>query len=367
LNRPFNSAVDIVYLWVNGSDPAWRDKRRNAAKRLDAQGMRGLAPFSNVEGRYRDNEELRYSLRALERFFPHHGQVYLVNDGQVPDWLAATPRLTVVDHRELIPTACLPTFDSVNIESYIHRIPNLSERYFYLNDDVFFGAPVRVEDWFWEHGTYVAWSQDAAVSDGPLRPDANSLENASRLSKQWLDAHPGPLEAGPYRHTFRTFAHAPRPMCKSVVQALEIQAPDLFAQVRSTVFRVWDKPTIVSDFILRWSLSRGLARLRDYDYRYVATGLAGTSDELSELVDACGALDFFCINDTTDNAHDHDTRLARVRDSLECMFPVQSCFERVGALPQRRRRHPTRTGWTAPGHRVPLNLETHLKLTHEHL
>ena len=35
-------------------------------------------------GRFRDNDELRYSLRALERFFPEHGHVYIVTDAQVP-------------------------------------------------------------------------------------------------------------------------------------------------------------------------------------------------------------------------------------------------------------------------------------------
>ncbi len=60
----------------------------------------------------------------------------------------ASDRLTIVDHRALIPHDALPTFDSGHIESYIHRIPGLSERYFYFNDDVFFGAPVHASDWF---------------------------------------------------------------------------------------------------------------------------------------------------------------------------------------------------------------------------
>ena len=53
--------------------------------------------------------------------------------------------LPVREALELIPAQALPTFDSGNIESYIHRIPGLSERYFYLNDDVFFGAPVTLD------------------------------------------------------------------------------------------------------------------------------------------------------------------------------------------------------------------------------
>jgi len=181
-SRAADTAIDIVYLWVDGSDPVWRAKRHAAALCLGAAESQMLAPFGNVEGRFRDNGELRYSLRALERFFPGHGQVYLVTDGQTPPWLRSTSRLTVVSHQDLLPANRLPTFDSGNIESYIHRIPGLSERYFYLNDDVFFGAPVRLDHWFWPGGFYAAWSDDPAVAKDPMRPEDNSLPpHASHL------------------------------------------------------------------------------------------------------------------------------------------------------------------------------------------
>ena len=295
-----------------------------------------MAVYGNVEGRFRDNDELRHSLRALQTFFPAHGHVYIITDGQTPEWLRATAGLTVVDHRDLIPEAHLPTFDSGNIESYIHRIPNLSERYFYLNDDVFFGAPVRVSDWFWAGGVYAAWSDDAPVTDEPLRIDATSLENGCRLSSQWLKSkfeQPATsvewaLHVAPsYQHTFRTFAHSPRPMLRSLLYELEAQAPDMFSRVRSTVFRTWDKPTIVSDFVLRWALAYGVARIRDYSHMYVSTGDADKSTQLDTLAASRGLVDFFCINDTTDDAEVLDPRLARVRHTLQGMFAVPSRFE----------------------------------------
>ncbi len=337
--------VDVVYLWVNGNDAAWRAKRQSAARRLSADGEAALAPFSNVEGRFRDNDELRFSLRALERFFPDHGHIFVVTDGQTPEWLARTANLTVIDHRELIPSQCLPTFDSGNIESYIHRIPGLSERYFYLNDDVFFGAPVDLNDWFWDKGVYVAWSNDAEVTDEPLRPDSTSLENGSRLSNSWLMAkaetqacmahsighsfermHGRELDTH-YQHTFRIFAHAPRPMLKSILFELEHEAEDLFERVRSTVFRQWDRPTIVSDFVLRWMLAHGIAKVREYSHSYVSTGLASHRQELKHLSARFGALAFFCINDTTDDAQMDDPRLKDTREMLQVLLAEPSNFE----------------------------------------
>ena len=334
--------IDIVYLWVDGNDDKWRQKRQKAAQQLSARERSAMAPFSNVEGRFRDNDELRYSLRALETFFPGHGHVYVVTDGQTPQWLRDTPGLTLVDHTELMPSDCLPTFDSGNIESYIHRIPGLSERYFYFNDDVFFGAPVRVSDWFWPGGVYIAWSDDEAVTDEPLAEDATSLINACRLSAQWLknratrpaDESEWALRMAPqYEHTFRTFAHSPRPMLRSLLYELEAQAPEMFIRSRSTVFRAWDKPTIVSDFVLRWALAHGVAKVRDYSHLYVSTGDADKTTQLVELAASRGCMDFFCINDTTDDALPLDPRLTMVRATLQGMFAAPSSFE-VSTLPR---------------------------------
>ena len=333
--------IDIVYLWVDGNDPAWRAKRRAAADRLGSGQRAAMGLHGNVEGRFRDNDELRYSLRALERFFPAHGHVYLVTDDQRPAWLQPSDRLTVIDHRSLIPAAALPTFDSSHIESYIHHIPNLSEQFFYLNDDVFFGAPVKLADWFFDGGVYAAWSDEPDVADGPLQQDADSMDNASRLSKQWLSQ---PFKAGapgglslppriePYEHTFSTFAHSPRPMLRSVLFHLEQVAPELFDRVRSTVFRTWDKPTIVADFVIRWALAHGLARIRAHTHLHVATGDADVGYQLDLLASLVGAVDFFCINDTTDDAGPQDPRLERVRHALQQLFAQPSRFERH-ALP----------------------------------
>jgi hypothetical protein len=330
-----DSAIDVVYLWVDGNDSIWRAKRQAALQRLALDSSAAMARYSNVEGRFRDNHELRYSLRALEKFFPDHGHVYIVTDAQAPEWLRASDRLTLVDHRDLMPEAALPTFDSGHIESWIHHIPGLSERYFYFNDDVFFGAPVQLSDWFHPAGFHVTWSDDPAVSDEAMRMDATSLENACRLSIQWLrrKARSGGtalrVQDPLYQSTFRTFAHSPRPMLKSLLWELEDVAPELFASVRSTVFRSWDKPTIVSDFVLRWAMAHGMASIRPYRHRYVSTGAADQRDQLQALVAEFGSLEFFCINDTTDDALTHDPRLLNVLKTLESMLPLPSRFEKL--------------------------------------
>jgi len=109
--------IDIVYFWVDGNDPAWRRKRRAAAAQPGLCQHRAIGAHGNGEGRFRDNDELRYSLRALDRFFPAHGHIYLVTDAQTPAWAQPSDRRTVIDHSSLIPPASLPTLDSGHIAS----------------------------------------------------------------------------------------------------------------------------------------------------------------------------------------------------------------------------------------------------------
>jgi hypothetical protein len=324
---------------VNGNESAWRAKRQKYAQELGATGNLSFAKFGNVEGRYRDNDELRFSLRALEKFFPEHGHIFIVTDGQVPDWFQASDQITLIDHHQLIPHSALPTFDSGNIESYIHHIPGLSERYFYFNDDVFFGAPVRLKNWFFENGIYVSLSDDPEVKGNKLRAESTSLENASRLSKQWLQAksdranlstHSFTQKMRPqYQHTPRTFSHSPRPMLKSLMLEIERDAPDLFELVRSTVFRTWNKPTIISDFVLRWALAHGFAKTIDHSHLYIATGQSLETQSLKHLKKLFGRLDFFCINDTTDDAKDSDPRLLQIHQNLSALLPDASQSELI--------------------------------------
>ncbi|KAF0294176.1 N-acetylglucosamine-1-phosphotransferase subunits alpha/beta [Amphibalanus amphitrite] len=106
--------------------------------------------------------ELRYSLRSLERHAPWIRRVFLVTNGQIPDWLTLdNPKLTLVTHEEIFPDHDhLPTFSSPAIEAHIHRIPGLSEHFLYFNDDVLLGQPVWPEDFLVPGGGYkvfLAW------------------------------------------------------------------------------------------------------------------------------------------------------------------------------------------------------------------
>ncbi|MDY6407663.1 MAG: glycosyltransferase [Pseudomonadota bacterium] len=126
--------VDLVYLWCSNTQPDFKKKLQQTENNFFISNNK-FRPNT----RFSDHNELRYSLRSVEKFAPWIHHIYIVTDNQVPEWLNLEhPKITLVDHREIIPEAYLPTFNSNVIEAFIHQIPNLCEKFLFANDDMFF-------------------------------------------------------------------------------------------------------------------------------------------------------------------------------------------------------------------------------------
>ncbi|ESO99577.1 hypothetical protein LOTGIDRAFT_238796 [Lottia gigantea] len=152
----FNFILELQNCSIDGKTPTFST----------ANYIWELRDFSRGEdiasSRFEDNEELRYSMRSLMRFAPWVHHIFIVTNGQIPYWLNMdNPQVTVVTHEELFPNKShLPTFSSPAIEAHIHRIPGLSDRFIYMNDDVMFGKEVWPDDFYSQsagHKVYLTW------------------------------------------------------------------------------------------------------------------------------------------------------------------------------------------------------------------
>jgi UDP-N-acetylglucosamine-lysosomal-enzyme len=92
--------VDVVYLWVNGSDPVLAQElqdlhdhppplhagtasvatKGNSSSRAPPQSVDNPARRSRFDA---GCDELRYSLRSVERYMPWFRHIYIVTNGQV--------------------------------------------------------------------------------------------------------------------------------------------------------------------------------------------------------------------------------------------------------------------------------------------
>jgi hypothetical protein len=144
LNMQENTGVDFVITWVDMDDPRW-------VAEFERYSGRSREPNATSVARFRDHGFLRYWFRGVERFAPWVRRIHFVTCGQKPEWLDAShPKLSMVNHEDYIPREFLPCFNSNVLEYYMHRIPGLTERFVYFNDDFFITAPTGVERFFRE-------------------------------------------------------------------------------------------------------------------------------------------------------------------------------------------------------------------------
>ena len=122
--------IDFVLLWVDGNDPAWRKEKAKYSPE---------SALADAEERYRDWGLLPFLFRGMEKFAPWFRKIHFVTWGHLPEWLnTENEKLHIVRHEDYLPKEALPLFNSSALEIGLHRIPGLSDKFVYFNDDTFF-------------------------------------------------------------------------------------------------------------------------------------------------------------------------------------------------------------------------------------
>ena len=153
--------TDVVIAWVDGDDPIHKHKK---AQFLTTKNE---ANFDDVAGdmRYRSTGEIYYCVASILRYAPWIHKIYIVTDHQDPHIGEFVKRnfpdnktpIELIDHTVLFRDyeQYLPTFNSISIETMLWRIPGLSDRVLYFNDDVFLASPATEDMWFEGDNTYI--------------------------------------------------------------------------------------------------------------------------------------------------------------------------------------------------------------------
>lgn len=154
-----NISVDVVYTWVNGSDP-------ELIRQMSLYLPKNSTNISANE--YNDYNAFKYSLRSLEKYAPWVQNIYIVTNGQVPNWLNLNnSRIHLITHEDIFPNKShLPTFSSPAIESHLFRINRLSNKFLYFNDDILLTAPISTQDFFtFKNGHKIRLSWDISPDE----------------------------------------------------------------------------------------------------------------------------------------------------------------------------------------------------------
>jgi hypothetical protein len=261
--------IDVVYCFVDGSDPRHRHAR-SAAWEVE---RRRTSDLINAAGYFEQVGELTYSVRSTLMFMPWVRQIVIVTDGQpapVDQSLVAEGKVRVVDHKEFIPDRFRPVFSPPIIESFLHHIPDLSEIWIYQNDDFFLGAPVCREDFVTPAGQLVVRTYPSLMRHGLRRacewrvaprgfcnPYTFGVSNAARLLRDRL---------GIRLSAVRTPRHFTQVYRRTTAHRLEACLPDELESFRALHFRSFSQlsfSTLVTTLELTTAGRSGSTSARD--------------------------------------------------------------------------------------------------------
>ena len=307
--------VDLVYLWCDGEEPAFAARKNEWLEKMEEKPSKK----ATNDGRFVQVDELKYSLRSVEKYLPWTHHIYIVTDRQVPKWLNTNhPKITIVDHSEIIPQKYIPVFNSNAIETSIHKIPGLSEHFLFANDDMFVNRPLD-KSFFFDGG----------------KPIVRLRKRKTKSSYQKMLEHTVSLIERDFGKGIPFFSdgnfhphHNIDPYLKSDYEACVNHYDKEYTETLGHRFR---KITSVQRIIVSaYSFLKGHAKIKDVS----STKTDKKIDSIllfvfqksweKKLSDNEPAL--FCIND---NERGTPEGRVRLKEFLESYFPQKSKFEKV--------------------------------------
>lgn len=157
---PPSAKIDFVVTWVSSESEKWR---RSFDRDMREYKQDGVHDASTVNRFRSDFDELKYCLRSIDSACHNIiGKVYIVvhNDQELPKWLNVDHNdLVIVRHSDM---AIDSSYNSLAIESRFHKINELSQRFVYLNDDIWLLGRWTLDD-FIENRKIVMYVSDHEV------------------------------------------------------------------------------------------------------------------------------------------------------------------------------------------------------------
>lgn len=130
--------IDIVIPWLNPTEAWFNDYKR----------------FCEDENpcRIRDMNTIRPALASIIKNLPWIRYIWLIvyNEEQIPsNWEELkNDKIKFILHKDIVPAELLPTFNSMIVECFAHKINDLAENFIFANDDMIFAKYVPAEFFF---------------------------------------------------------------------------------------------------------------------------------------------------------------------------------------------------------------------------
>ena len=293
------------------------------------------------EARFRDYGFLKYWFRGVEKFAPWVRKIHFVTSGQKPAWLDEShPKIHLVNHRDYIPEQFLPTYNSVVIERYLHKIPGLAEHFVYFNDD-FYITNVLTQERFFKNGlpcdiavfqynpSWSQWYKRIKNNLKIINRHFDKKEVMERFHDKWFDKSYGSKAQWnyllkPYGKfiTLRT-PHNAQPYLKTTFEEVWAVAGEDLTATSANRFRALTDYT--PELFRTWQICRG--NFEPYN-TYRDTKMFPLMIRPKQAARAiCGqSYSLVCLNDNV-HIRNYAQVMENIRNAFEHILPGKSGFE----------------------------------------
>ncbi len=327
--------VDFVLLWVDGSDLAWLEEKKQYDPRV--------TDAASCAARYRDWDNLQYWFRGVEQFAPWVNRIFFVTWGHTPKWLnTAHPKLQIVKHTDFIPAQYLPTYNSNTIELNLHRIPELSEQFVLFNDDMFLIRPCEEWDFFEDGLPRDEFVLNAIVPSSAMPIIGHTNVNNTGIINQYFKKeevfrkYRGKIYNSAYgKNLIRTVMlsrwssfvgfrnpHLPLSHLKSTFSTLWELEPEKLDATCGNRFRQFND---LNHWLMRyWNLCSGKFIPRSSSFGKLFNASSDNQAAVDYIRNQKGHM--VCINDGMET-FDFDQAKAEMIEAMESILPEKSSFE----------------------------------------
>ena len=315
-NEAKTMEIDLVYLWVDGSDPVWQAKKNAFTGNVEDNTS------IDCKGRHADNDELKHSLRSVEKYALWIRKIFIITDNQTPSRIdTANPKIKIINQNDILPLESLPCYNSVIIEYFLYKIPDLSEHFLYANDDMFFNATASPDFFFAKDGFPIVrlknkpfgkwhyrWKK---LTKKPLSTYRQTVLNAALLIEKKF----GVFYSGMPHHNIDAYRKSDLKYLVENVFAAEIE------KITNNHFRTsFDTQRAVFGY---YALVVEHGHLKYVNIKESCLILLYRNNYI-RILERCKPY-LFCIND--DNLANDNDRMS-VKIFLETVFPQKSKFEK---------------------------------------
>ena len=328
--------IDFVVTWVDMNDPDWMEDFR----KYSGQGENERNGVS--EARFRDYGLLKYWFRGVEKFAPWVRKIHFVTSGRCPEWLdRSNPKINVVSHKDFIPAEYLPTFNSVVIERYMHKIPGIADHFVYFNDDFYIINHIGPERFFKDglprdiaafqyNPSWSQWYRRIKNNVRLINKHFDKREVMRRDRSKWFDKSYGArlrwnylLWFYPKFITLRT-PHNAQPYLKETFE--EVWDKESHELSRTSVNRFRASDDYTPELFRTWQICKG--NFEPYN-TYSDTKMFPLLIKSDKAVEAIESQKYslVCLNDNI-RIRNYDEVMGRIASAFEKLLPEKSGFEK---------------------------------------